>query len=109
MAGIRMTGFWAKTSPDGKVYHEGTLGGAVVRLFLNDYKKTDKDPDVVMYLSAKPKDAPRSQARPHPAARPAPQVTRPQAQVQPYKDHTQSSEGPPPYDAPFPSDDEMPF
>lgn len=67
MAGIRLAGVWEKTAPNGEVYFEGPLGGALVRVYQNKYKRSDKDPDCVIYLSEKPKDNKRNQTPNTPA------------------------------------------
>lgn len=101
--------FWAKQTQNGETYHEGKLGGATVRLFLNGYKKSDRDPDVIMYLSQTPfnKDKAKPQAQ---GQAQAPRITpRPQAQAKPaYKDWTKQEE-PPQNDAPWPTEEELPF
>jgi hypothetical protein len=129
--GVRLMAFWAKQAQNGETYHEGKLGGATVRLFLNGYKKSDKDPDVIMYLSQTPFDKTKgkhSQVQGSVATPPRPQgagkiTPRPQAQAAPqravtqpekpaYKDHTAGGYGVDPQsgDVPWPSDDEsMPF
>lgn len=53
--GIRLGGFWPKQAQDGSWYLEGPFGNVTVRVYENKYKKTDKDPSHVMYLSEKPK------------------------------------------------------
>lgn len=115
MAGIRVCGFWAKKSQDGKEYHEGTLGGVQVRLFVNDYKKSDKDPDVVMYFSPRPKEEFKQQPRPPQqrgnvspqSSTPRSQQAKPELKPIPYKDHTADSK---PWDdgSPWPEGDEGP-
>lgn len=54
--GIKFAAFWGKVGRDGKQYWEGRLGGVTLRLFTNDYKKTDKQPDLVCYMSETPRD-----------------------------------------------------
>lgn len=114
MSGVRLMGFWAKQSQDGKDYHEGTLGGAQVRLFVNEYKKSEKDPDVIMYISARPKEGerrapppkPNAPSRPKITPRPQPQNAAPQKTA--YMDHTIPQPGWDPED-PGPSDPDLPF
>lgn len=58
MAGIRGGGFWPKQAKDGSWYLEGTLGyGVAVRVYENKYKKSDKDPSHVWYISQKEQTA----------------------------------------------------
>ncbi len=61
MKGIRLGGFWPKQAQDGSWFLEGPFGNCTVRIYENSYKKDDKDPSHVMYLSEKPKaqDKPR--------------------------------------------------
>lgn len=111
MSGLRVCGLWAKQAPNGETFHEGSLGGMVVRIYLNSYKKTEKDPDVVVYLSQ-----PERRGGQKPQQRSKPRITpRPQAQgnVAPqrtaYKDHTLSSDGPPTEEVPWPDESDFPF
>lgn len=55
MAGINIAALWEKKSPNGEVYYEGSLGGAIMRIYSNKYKTLDKHPDLVVYLSERPK------------------------------------------------------
>ena len=56
MAGIRIAGLWEQKTPQGKLFYQGTWGNAVIRDYQNDYKKAEKDPDLVVCLSEKPKE-----------------------------------------------------
>lgn len=56
MAGLRIAGVWEKTAPNGEVYYEGPWGNTLVRVYSNKYKKSEKDPDCVIYLSERPND-----------------------------------------------------
>jgi hypothetical protein len=51
---IKLTGLWLNTK-DGKQYFSGSLGGAKVLIFKNDYKKEDKHPDYNLFLVKKEK------------------------------------------------------
>lgn len=88
-SGVSLTGLWIKKSQDGKTYMEGSLGGAVIRVYKNDYKKDAKHPDYKIYLSAKqpkqPYQGPRTQSAPQRSAPPK----------QEYIDHTAASQSPP--------------
>lgn len=96
-----------RQAKDGSWYLEGNLGGFTVRVYENKYKRSDKDPSHVWYLSEKPKAArqaqggqgfkPQQQASMYPGA-PAPE-SKPA-----YKDHTQ-----PAFDPADPGPDEIPF
>ncbi len=59
MAGIRLGGVWQKTNPQGEIYYEGSLGPTILRIYSNKYKRTEKDPDCVVYISEKPKEGQR--------------------------------------------------
>ena len=64
MEGVKLTGLWKNKTKDGKTYLSGTLGGARVMVFPNDFKRKETDPDYNVVLSpAKEKgsspDAPR--------------------------------------------------
>lgn len=56
MAGIRVAGLWEKTAPNGEKYYEGTWGPCTIRVYSNKYKKSERDPECVVYLNEKPKD-----------------------------------------------------
>lgn len=56
MAGLRICGLWEKKSPNGDVYYEGSFGGTVMRIYANKYKEKDTQPDLVVYLSERPKE-----------------------------------------------------
>jgi hypothetical protein len=98
-----------------KEYYETKLGGATLRLFWNDYRKTEKDPILICYVSQTPKEG---QTRPtQQRGQVAPQKSRitpkpqPQAQQQAYVDHTQGRYGTDPRDpnVPWPDESDMPF
>ena len=122
--GVRLMAFWAKTAQNGETYHEGKLGGATVRLFVNGYKKADKDPDVIMYLSQTPFNKPaqagapaavpgksRITPRPQPQEQQAPPPRNMAPQKTAYVDHTQGGYGVDPQskDVPWPDSEELPF
>ena len=47
---IKLTGLWKNEGPKG-VYFSGSLGvGGKALVFRNDNKRTEKDPDLVLYL-----------------------------------------------------------
>jgi hypothetical protein len=107
--GIRLGGFWPKQAQDGTWYLEGPFGNTTVRVYENSYKKTDKDPSHVMYLSEKPKaqgaprppQAPQGGFSPRNHAPQSPHGLTPRgpavAQSQPpFKDHTQGAGSAPP-------------
>jgi len=45
MNGVKLTGLWKNTGKDGKTYLSGSLGGARVLVFPNEFKRGEKDPD----------------------------------------------------------------
>ena len=49
---IKLTGLWKNTSKDGQTYYSGSLSPTVrVLVFKNNFKKEDRDPDLVLYLA----------------------------------------------------------
>jgi hypothetical protein len=52
---IEITGLWLNKTKDGKQYMSGSIGGAKVLIFANQYKKTDKDPSYKMFFAEKEK------------------------------------------------------
>jgi hypothetical protein len=76
MAGIRIAGLWEKQGANNQVYYEGSFGGAIMRIYSNSYKTEAKHPDLVVYLSEKPKEgqrkaSPAFKAKVTPSAAPA--------------------------------------
>lgn len=85
MAKIKVTGLWRKNGQSGD-YYTGSAGHTTEYvLFPNSYKKTDKDPDYVLYLSEKlkpelaPEQKPQAQAKPKVTPRQAPPNKAPNA------------------------------
>ncbi len=112
MAGIRIAGLWEKKSDKGVVYYEGSWGNAMVRVYNNDYKKGPNDPDVVVYLSEKPKDGKRPGGPPQskapfgkPSSGPTPKPGPSVPPRMPYKEHT----APPEDETPWPGESDLPF
>jgi hypothetical protein len=52
---IQLTGLWKGTDKNGNPTLTGTLGGARVMIFKNNYKKEDKHPDYIVYLAEQQK------------------------------------------------------
>ena len=50
---IKITGLWKGKDKNGKTYFSGTMGGAKVLIFANNYKEEDKHPDYIMYFAQK--------------------------------------------------------
>ena len=49
---IKLTGLWRKESRDGGVFYSGKLGyNASLLIFRNKHKRSEKDPDLVLYLA----------------------------------------------------------
>lgn len=110
MAGLRLTGLWIKKGQNGKDYFEGKLGSAILRVYVNDYKKTESQPDYVVYLSEDKEKSAYKKPQGPPATRPqAPAIRPPPRQA--YVDHTRQTYEPPLNDgAPWPeAEDEPPF
>ena len=91
MAGIRLGGLWVKKVQNSdKDYLEGKLGPCTIRVYQNDYYKTDKDPAYVMYISQTPLEGQKKAGPTRPKVTPRPQAPKP---VPAYVDHTQGSQG----------------
>ena len=56
---LNLCGLWKCTSKAGNTYWRGRLGGAVVLIMENKYKKNDTQPDLIVYLA--PKEGPKSE------------------------------------------------
>ena len=55
---IRLGGLWLNTSRGGEKYFSGNLGSGRVLVFRNQHKRTDKDPDYVLYIAPKQEGQP---------------------------------------------------
>ena len=48
---IKLTGLWKKEGKDGNVFFQGKLNyNTNLLLFKNQYKNSEKDPDLILYL-----------------------------------------------------------
>lgn len=111
MAGVNLGGLWEKKAANGDVYYEGNFGFAIIRVYNNKYKKAEKDPDCVMYISERPKAGAQQGVRPGPPFKPkvtprpqAPQRTTERPQID------TESKGFADEELPWPtSDDEIPY
>jgi len=52
---IELTGLWLNETKSGKKYFSGTLGGAKLLIFVNEYKEKDAHPDYKMFIAKKQK------------------------------------------------------
>lgn len=53
---IKLTGLWKQQSKNGDVYYSGSLTYSTnILLFKNKYKKSERDPDLILYISEKKK------------------------------------------------------
>ena len=53
---IKLTGLWKQEAKDGSVYYSGSLTYSTnILMFKNRYKKSDRDPDLILYISEKKK------------------------------------------------------
>jgi len=53
---LELGGLWKNTSQtSGETYYSGYLGNLKLMIFKNKYQKTDKEPALRMYVTAKPK------------------------------------------------------
>lgn len=50
MDGTRLSGLWKQKDKQGRTYLSGSLGSARLLVMPNDYKKTEKEPDYVVYV-----------------------------------------------------------
>ncbi len=51
---VKLGGLWINKTREGKVFMSGSFGySAQILVFKNEYKKTDKDPDYIVYLGQK--------------------------------------------------------
>jgi hypothetical protein len=50
-ARVRVCGLWRNKTRDGTTYLAGPWGSLRVAIFSNAYKRDEKDPDYVLYLS----------------------------------------------------------
>ena len=49
---IKLASLWAKTSKEGRVYYQGRFGEARLLLFKNVNKKSEKHPDLNLFIVA---------------------------------------------------------
>jgi hypothetical protein len=47
---IQLAAFWKRESKNGRVYYQGKMGQGRLLLFSNKEKKTDKAPDLLLYV-----------------------------------------------------------
>lgn len=80
--GIRLAGLWNRQAPNGEWYIEGSFGpSAIIRIYENKYKKTDKDPSHVMYVNDREKNAQTSTAKSQGSFNPRPPEVKSQGYV----------------------------
>lgn len=97
MAGVRLGGLWLNTGANGEQYWEGPFGSqSIIRIYENKYKKTEKEPVAVMYISQKMEDGKRPFK---PAVKPKPKIT----PAPGYVDHTIPKD-----EAPWPESEHAP-
>ena len=53
---IELTGLWERQDKNGNSVLSGYIGKAKLVIFKNTYKKTEKQPDYIAYISEKPKE-----------------------------------------------------
>lgn len=58
---IKLTGLWKKEGKDGNVFFQGKLSyNTNLLLFKNQYKNSEKDPDLILYIGkAEKKEQPK--------------------------------------------------
>lgn len=59
---VQLTGLWKGSDKNGNVTLTGSLGGARLLVFKNNYKKDEKHPDYIVYLAEKQKEQERAPA-----------------------------------------------
>jgi len=53
---VKLTGLWKQQSKSGDVYYSGSLTYSTnLLMFKNKFKKSDRDPDLILYISEKKK------------------------------------------------------
>ena len=48
---IKITGLWKNELPSGDVYYSEKVGAMYYSIFKNDFKKSDSEPEFILYLS----------------------------------------------------------
>ena len=62
---IKLAALWQRTDKNGNIYFTGKLGDAPIVIMKNGYKKEDKQPDFIIYVSEpKAKEKPNHNANP---------------------------------------------
>jgi hypothetical protein len=51
---LKLTSLWKNKTADGKEFLTGRLGNLNISIWNNNYKKEDKHPDMIMYVSEPP-------------------------------------------------------
>lgn len=111
-SGIRISGLWQKETAQGVVFYEGNWGNATIRVYQNSYKKSDKDPDCIVYLSETPKEERRTAGPPKVSGPPFQKksgITPRPTQSKTFVDHTAPKDSAPWPDGPNDHDSEVPF
>ena len=53
---VKLGGLWKQEAKDGSVYYSGSLTYSTnLLMFKNKFKKSDRDPDLILYISEKKK------------------------------------------------------
>ena len=53
---VKLCGLWKKEAKDGTVFYQGKLSySSNLLLFKNKFKRSEKDPDLILYISEKKK------------------------------------------------------
>ena len=53
---VKLGGLWKKEAKDGTVFYQGNLSySSNLLLFKNKFKRTERDPDLILYISEKKK------------------------------------------------------
>lgn len=53
---VKLGGLWKKEAKDGTVFYSGNLSySSNILIFKNKFKRTERDPDLILYISEKKK------------------------------------------------------
>ena len=59
---IKLTGLWKKETDNGVHYSGGFGYSANILLFQNKYKRSEKDPDLILYVAQKAEKKPEEES-----------------------------------------------
>ena len=57
VAKVKIGGLWKKEGKDGTVFYSGNLSySSNILIFKNKFKRSERDPDLILYISEKKKE-----------------------------------------------------